>query len=60
LSSSEIAALIEAQLQSAPDTPVIVKGDGAVPYNQVIQLMVLLQGAGASSVGLMTDSPDES
>ena len=38
-----------------PNTPVVVKGDGQVAYNEVIQLMVLLQQAGVPSVGLMTD-----
>ena len=51
----EMAALVQAQLKQSPDTPVVVKGDGQVAYNEVIQLMVLLQRAGVPSVGLMTD-----
>ena len=51
----DMAALVQAQLEKAPDTPVVVKGDGAVAYSEVIQLMVLLQKAGVPSVGLMTD-----
>ena len=51
----DLATLVAAQLQKAPNTPVVVKADGAVPYNEVIQLMVLLQRAGVPSVGLMTD-----
>lgn len=54
----DLATLVAAHLQKEPDTPVIVKGDGNVAYNEVVQLMVLLQRAGAPSVGLMTDSPD--
>jgi biopolymer transport protein TolR len=43
-----------------PETPVVVNADGAVSYNTVIQLMVLLQqNAGVPSVGLMTDSPEK-
>lgn len=45
-----------ADLQVSPNRPVVVKGDGAVQYSQVIQLMVLLQKAGVPQVGLMTDS----
>lgn len=60
MSATDLATLVATQLQSSPDTPVIVKGDGAVSYNQVIQLMVLLQKAGVPSVGLMTDSPSDS
>lgn len=55
LDGDELAALVQAQLKKAPETPVVVKGDGQVAYNEVIQLMVLLQSAGVPSVGLMTD-----
>jgi len=57
LSAEEVATLVKAHLTVNPDTPVVVNGDGAVSYNAVIQLMVLLQQvAGVPSVGLMTDS----
>jgi len=57
LSAEEVAILVKAHLAVNPDTPVVVNGDGAVSYNAVIQLMVLLQDvAGVPSVGLMTDS----
>lgn len=58
LSATDLATVVAAQLQLDPETPVVVKGDGAVPYDNVIQLMVLLQRAGAPSVGLMTDVPE--
>ena len=54
----DLATLVAAQLQVNPQTPVIVKGDGDVPYNNVVQLMVLLQRAGVPSVGLTTDMPE--
>jgi len=57
MSAEEVATLVAAHLQLEPDTPVVVNGDGAVSYDAVIQLMVLLQKqAGVPSVGLMTDS----
>ena len=59
MSAVDLATLVAAQLRIEPETPVVVKGDGAVPYNQVVQLMVLLQRAGVPSVGLMTDSPEQ-
>lgn len=37
---------------------VLVKGDEAVDYGKVVQAMVILQHAGASQVGLLTDEPD--
>jgi len=56
LSAEEVATLVKAHLAVNPGTPVVVNGDGAVSYNAVIQLMVLLQNvAGVPSVGLMTD-----
>jgi len=33
----------------------LVRGDKGVDYNSVVQLMVVLQGAGAPSVGLVTE-----
>ncbi len=60
MSAEEVATLVKAHLLLEPDTPVVVNGDGAVSYNAVIQLMVLLQKvAGVPSVGLMTDSTGE-
>lgn len=55
MSAEDLATVVAAQIQKQKDTPVVVKADGAVPYNDVIQLMVLLQRAGVPSVGLMTD-----
>lgn len=60
LGTQELTALVAEKLKSEPQTPVVVKGDGQVAYNEVIQLMVLLQKAGVPSVGLMTDPVDES
>lgn len=59
LGTQELTELVAAKLAKEPGTPVVVKGDGQVAYNEVIQLMVLLQQAGVPSVGLMTDPVDE-
>jgi biopolymer transport protein TolR len=58
MSAVDLATLVAAHLQVEPGTPVVVNGDGAVAYSQVVQLMVLLQRAGAPSVGLMTTPPE--
>lgn len=58
LSAVDLATLVAAHLQLEPATPVVVKGDGAVAYSEVVQLMVLLQRAGVPSVGLMTTPPE--
>jgi biopolymer transport protein TolR len=58
MSAVDLAVLVAAHLQVEPNTPIVVKGDGAVAYSEVVQLMVLLQRAGAPSVGLMTTPPE--
>ncbi|PTB89180.1 protein TolR [Pseudidiomarina aestuarii] len=59
LSPQDLAVRVAAELQIDPERQIVVKGDGAVSYNQVIQLMVLLQKAGVPTVGLMTDGSGE-
>ncbi|MGK0441821.1 MAG: biopolymer transport protein TolR [Pseudohongiellaceae bacterium] len=44
-------------LRRKPDTVVLVWGDQAVPYGDVVTLMTTLQAAGAPSVGLVTETP---
>jgi len=58
LTAQEVSDLVATTLQNAPQTPVVVNGDGTVNYQKIIDLMVLLQNSGAPSVGLMTD-PNE-
>ncbi len=40
-----------------PTKPVLIWGDEAVPYGEVVTVMVALQQAGAPSVGLVTENP---
>jgi biopolymer transport protein TolR len=49
---------INALLRHQPGMQVLVEGDKRVEYARVIELMALLQGAGAPSVGLMTEPLD--
>lgn len=51
------AELNQAQ-QAGEQRQVFVKGDKMVDYGKVVQAMVVLQQAGAQTVGLMTESPD--
>ncbi|RLQ20329.1 protein TolR [Seongchinamella sediminis] len=44
-------------MNTNPDKPVLIWGDEAVPYGQVVTVMVALQQAGAPSVGLVTENP---
>ncbi len=44
-------------LKRNKDKPVLIWGDKAVPYGEVVTVMVALQEAGAPSVGLVTENP---
>jgi biopolymer transport protein TolR len=48
---------VEKVLAQKPQTSVLVWGDKKIPYGEVVSLMTLLQSAGASSVGLVTETP---
>lgn len=53
----EITSTVAKVLRQKPSTPVLVWGDRNVPYGVVVSLMSELQGAGAPSVGLVTEPP---
>jgi len=55
LDQQELLPKAAALIRHNPNAPVLVKGDRDVVYAQVVRLMVLLQQAGAGSVGLLTD-----
>lgn len=55
--SALLVARVSAQLQLEPDKKVLVRGDRAVSYGEVVYAMTLLQQAGARGVGLVTDLP---
>jgi len=44
-----------AQLRRDPDTQVLVKADTHIEYGRVVGAMVMLQRAGATKVGFITD-----
>ncbi len=44
-----------AALRRAPQRVVLVKGDAAVNYGRIVSAMVMLQQAGASKVGFLTE-----
>lgn len=58
MSATDLAVVVAAQLRVDPKIPVIVKADRNIAYKHVVDLMVLLQRAGAPSVGLMTEPKD--
>jgi biopolymer transport protein TolR len=57
--SAALAAQAAAVLRLHPDIQVLVAGDRGVSYGAVVTVMSLLQQAGAPSVGLMTETPQQ-
>src|SRR4029078_8305066 len=56
ITARTLTHLVQTQLQGqgATERPVLVRGDKNVNYGKVVEAMVLLQQAGAKSVGLIT------
>ncbi len=50
---------VAAVLRHRPKTPIMVRGDTQVEYGKVVVAMALLQKAGAPSVGLITQAPED-
>ena len=55
----ELLQKSSAIIKNNPGIPVLIKGDKAVVYDRVVQAMVILQQAGAPSVGLITQPPEK-
>ena len=57
LSIETVKQRVATVLKRNPQKAVMVWGDAAVPYGEVVTLMAELQAAGAPSVGLVTEPP---
>ena len=57
LSLATIKQRVAVIMRRNPNKPVLVWGDRAVAYGEVVTLMTALQEAGAPSVGLVTENP---
>jgi biopolymer transport protein TolR len=57
LSLATIKQRVAVVMRRNPKKPVLVWGDKAVAYGEVVTLMAALQEAGAPSVGLVTENP---
>ncbi len=54
---SELGRRIGILLERNPRQPVMVRGDAAVSYGVVMELMSVLRAAGVEEVGLVTEPP---
>lgn len=60
MSLAEVREQVAKILSQRTSGDILVRGDENVEYGTVVRLMAALQGAGATSVGLITDTlPDE-
>ena len=57
LGLDEISIQVEKFLKANPSLQVVVRGDGGVKYQKVMELMSVLQASGAEDVGLITQPP---
>jgi biopolymer transport protein TolR len=55
LTRPDLQTLVQFELEQNAARPVYIKADGKVAYEQIVELMVILQQAGVPSVGLMTE-----
>ena len=58
MSLQDLLIRVKAELEINPKSPVLVGGDGRVPYSEIILTLDALNQAGVSSVGLMTEPLD--
>lgn len=62
IAASDLVQRVSSELQqdqSSKQRQILIKGDKDVDYGRVVKMMVLLQQAGAPSVGLITQPEDE-
>ena len=59
INPQDLIVRVAAELERDPKRKVLVRGDKAVPYGDIVTAMVLLQQSGAGSVGLITASPKQ-
>ena len=57
--AEKVEAQAAAVLRRAPETAVLVRGDYRVAYGEIVAAMTILQRAGASKVGFITQPPEQ-
>jgi biopolymer transport protein TolR len=55
LGDEELSGAVRAAMAATPERDVLIKADTAVPYGRVVGAMVLLQQAGVTRIGFLTD-----
>ena len=55
----EIIERLVERVALAPELPMFIKGDVAVPYGRVVELVTLARDSGVEQIGLMVDQERE-
>lgn len=59
MSREELLDKVLTELETSPESPILISGDKSVPYGDVVELMDQLRKvAGIENVGLMTQQPE--
>lgn len=59
MSREELLDKVLTELETSPNSPILINGDKSVPYGDVVELMDQLRKvAGIENVGLMTQQPN--
>jgi biopolymer transport protein TolR len=59
IDEATLLAKLTAFVRNNPNVPVLLAGDGSIPYEQVMQKMALMQQAGVAKVGLMAQAQQD-
>ena len=59
IDEAALLAKLSAFVRNNPNVPVLLAGDGTIPYEAVMQKMALMQQAGVAKVGLMAQAVQE-
>jgi biopolymer transport protein TolR len=59
IDAATLVTRVSAVMRHQAGKQVLVRGDTTVPYGDVVFVMTLLQQAGAPSVGLLTEPPED-
>ncbi|WP_165187865.1 ExbD/TolR family protein [Caulobacter soli] len=57
VSMAELEGQLRTTIAAAPDTPIILRGDRAVQYDQIMQVLDLCSKVGVASLGMAATRP---
>lgn len=59
LNDDQVVKDVSSVLKNKPDTMILIKADRSVSYDRVAEGMTLLQAAGATRIGFVTQPPEQ-